>query len=64
MVAQIPSFQLGFASWRSLILIYCFWSFGAGFSGEEKGGGGTVGGDLGSGPMLCRVSVNSHIYGM
>jgi len=38
--------------------------FGAGFSGEEKGGGGTVGGELGSGPVLCHVSVNSHIYGM
>jgi hypothetical protein len=37
MEEQIPSLQLGFALWHSLILIYCFWSFGAGFSGEEKG---------------------------
>jgi len=44
-----------------LVLLVFWW---AGFSGEEKGGGGTVGGELGSGPVLCHVGVNSHIYGM
>jgi hypothetical protein len=53
MVEQIPSLYLDFALWHSLIVIYCFWSFGAGFSGEEKGGGGTVSGELGYRPVLC-----------